>query len=129
MSESFITTVDNPYNPFTQFNEWMAFDHQKGYFTCEYLARIANTSMDLPDSVNFSIIEDAINEIISFDTLGIYQKVTKENFDSMKEKSFSEENKESLKLLEGSKEAETSEHTEIEAQTKEQSNDDESIED
>ena len=123
MVETMLTTVDNPYNPFTQYDDWMAFDHQKGYYTNEYLARIANTSMDLPDSVNFEIINDAINEIISFDVLGIYQKVTKDTFASMKAKPFSEENKESLKLLEGSKGLETSEDTIEEAESKEQSSD------
>ena len=36
-----ITTIDNPYNPFTQFDEWYAFDEGKGYCTSGYLARIS----------------------------------------------------------------------------------------
>lgn len=118
MAESMLTTIDNPYNPFTQFDDWMAFDHQKGYYTLEYLARIGNISNDLPDSVNSEIIEDAINEIISFNILGIYQKVTKENFESMKAKPLTEEQKESLALLEGTQTLETDEDTESEVQTK-----------
>ena len=39
-----ITTIDNPFNPFTQYDEWLAFDEQMGYYTNNYLARIANTS-------------------------------------------------------------------------------------
>ena len=31
-----ITTFDNPFNPFTQFTEWLLFDKEKGYTTCEY---------------------------------------------------------------------------------------------
>ncbi len=99
MSDFMLTTVDNPYNPFTQFDEWMSFDHQKGYYTLEYLSRIANTSIELPDSINEEIINDAINEILYFNMLGIYQKVSKETFDSMKSRSLSKENEESLKLL------------------------------
>lgn len=99
MKEVMITTVDNPYNPFTQFDDWMAFDRQKGYFTCEYLARVANTSLDIPDSIYYEIVNDAINEMIEFDVLGIYQKVTPETFDSIKSKPLSKENEENLKYL------------------------------
>lgn len=98
--ESFmLTTVDNPYNPFLQFDEWKAFDESKGYFTCEYLARIAKTSDELSDEDYNLAVNDAINEIIYFDLLGIYQKVTKETFDEMKSKPLTESQKESLELL------------------------------
>lgn len=94
-----LTTVDNPYNPFLQFDEWKAFDESKGYFTCEYLARIAKTSYELSDADNNIAIEEAINEILYFNVLGIYQKVTKENFDQMKQKALSSEQREALDLL------------------------------
>jgi hypothetical protein len=29
-----LTTVDNPYNPFLQWDDWYAFDMMKGYDTC-----------------------------------------------------------------------------------------------
>lgn len=99
MAESMLTTIDNPYNPFVQFDEWKAFDEQKGYFSCEYLGRIAKTSHELSDEDNSIAIEDAINEILYFDLLGIYQKVTKENFTAMKSRAPTEEQLEALKLL------------------------------
>lgn len=83
MPQSMLTTADNPYNPFVQFDEWYAFDESKGYHTCSHLARIAKTSYDLPDEENERAVEDAINEIISFDVLGIYRKVTPETFEDM----------------------------------------------
>ncbi len=101
MAESMLTTADNPYNPFTQFDEWMAFDHQKGYYTCEYLDRIAKTSDDLSDEQNDRLLEDAINEILDWNLLGIYQKVTPETFDKMKQRDLTEEEIESLKLING----------------------------
>lgn len=29
-----ITTTDNPYDPFTEFDQWESFDLKHGYFTC-----------------------------------------------------------------------------------------------
>ncbi len=73
--EVMITTIDNPYNPFTQFEDWKAFDEYKGYFTCEYLARISNTSPDLSDEENSLEMKRAIDEICRINSLGIYKKV------------------------------------------------------
>lgn len=75
-----LTTEDNPYNPFTQWQQWQAFDHLKGYYTQEYLSRIANTSPELSDDVNIEIINDAINEIVAYNILGIYKKVKESDF-------------------------------------------------
>lgn len=70
-----LTTVDNPYNPFTQYEAWYRFDEDKGYHSCAYLARIARTSDQLSDSENEAEIERAINDIIKYNPLGIYRKV------------------------------------------------------
>lgn len=75
---SMLTTIDNPFDPFTQFDEWLSFDEEKGYMTCEYLARIAKTSSDLSETDQNQEIERAIDEIIDLNVLGIYKKVTKE---------------------------------------------------
>lgn len=70
-----LTTVDNPYNPAKQFDEWRAFDESHGYHSCSLLARVAHTSEFFTDEVNEQIIEDAIDEIIEFDPLNLYKKV------------------------------------------------------
>lgn len=70
-----LSTKDNPYNPFTQFDEWNAFDIRKGYHTCSYLDRISYTSPYLPPADYEQAIEDAVDEAIKYDPLGIYVKV------------------------------------------------------
>lgn len=100
MAKSMLTTIDNPYNPFVQFDEWKAFDEQKGYFTCEYLGRIAKTSHELSDEDNDIAIEEAINDILFYNVLGIYIKVTENNFDQMMNKPHTEEQEEALSMLE-----------------------------
>lgn len=99
MSSPMLTTVDNPYNPFVQFDEWYAYDQSRGYNTCEYLARIAHTSIELTDEENDLLLNDAITEIIYYDLLGIYQKVTPETFDEIKSRPLTDDQKESLSLL------------------------------
>lgn len=70
-----LTTFDNPYDPFEQFQSWFLFDVEKGYNSCAYLGRIARTSEQLSDEENNIIIEEAIDEIIKYDFRNIYKKV------------------------------------------------------
>jgi hypothetical protein len=76
MAAIMLTTIDNPFNPFTQWDEWKSFDEDKGYFTCSYLARIAKTSDELSDVDYELAVEEAINEICELNTLGLYKKVS-----------------------------------------------------
>lgn len=76
-----LTTVDNPYNPFDDFEKWFMFDNIKGYGTCSYLARIARTSDALTPQENEQVLETAIDEIIRLDALNMYRKETKEASD------------------------------------------------
>lgn len=77
MEERMLTTEDNPYDPFTQFDEWYAFDIQNGYNTCAYLARIAVTSDELSETDNDQALDAAIDEIMEFNLTGNYKVVTK----------------------------------------------------
>ena len=71
----YLTTFDNPFNPFEDFNSWFLFDIEKGYNSCDYLARIARTSDALTEQENDEEIERAIDEIIKYDFQNIYKKV------------------------------------------------------
>lgn len=73
-----LTTFDNPFDPFEQFTSWFLFDTEKGYNTCGKLARIAKSSDNFTDKENNEEIERAIDEIIQYDFMNIYKKVSKE---------------------------------------------------
>lgn len=73
-----LTTVDNPFNPFEQFDSWFLFDVEKGYNSCAYLGRIARTSEQLSDEENDEEVERAIDEIIKYDFMNIYKKVKRQ---------------------------------------------------
>lgn len=78
--EYMLTTVDNPCNPFTEFNEWMAFDIAHGYHTLSILARIVNTSDDLSEADQLLAIQQAIEEIVKENVSGMFRKVSRESF-------------------------------------------------
>lgn len=76
-----LTTVDNPFNPFSDYRSWYNFDTRSGYHTCSLIARIAVTSHDLSDEEEDDTIIEAFDAIIDNDAVGIYKKVTPESFE------------------------------------------------
>lgn len=77
-----LSTIDNPFDPFDDFDSWFRFDCDKNYNSCSYLDRIARTSDQLSDEENDAEIERAIDEIIKYDFMNIYIKVKREDADS-----------------------------------------------
>lgn len=75
MNNCALTTFDNPFNPFENFDEWFAFDIQHGYNTCGKLMRIANIENDMSEVEYNNEIERAIDEIIQYDFVELYKKV------------------------------------------------------
>ena len=78
-SECMLTTIDNPFDPFEQFTSWLMFDKEKGYDSCERVARIAKCSDDMTEKEIDEENERAIDEIIKYDFMNVYKKVTKGN--------------------------------------------------
>ena len=78
-NECMLSTIDNPFNPFTDFVSWFMFDIEKGYNCCSYLARIVNLSDDMSQQEEDEEIERAIDEIIELNPVPIYIKVFKNN--------------------------------------------------
>jgi len=72
-----ITTIDNPFNPFDDFNSWFLFDIEKGYYTCSKLARLTNVSEGMTEKEEINEVERAIERLIELDPLDIYRKIEK----------------------------------------------------
>ena len=72
-----LTTTDNPFDPFDDFTSWFLFDIEKGYDSCGKVMRIAKLSDDLTEKEEDVEIERAIDEIIKYDPLDVYKKVTR----------------------------------------------------
>lgn len=73
-----LSTLDNPFNPFEQFDSWLRYDKDFGYNCCEKLARIAQVSDDMTEVEIDEEVERAIDEIVKYDFLGVYVKVSPE---------------------------------------------------
>ncbi|MCI6883140.1 MAG: hypothetical protein MR841_08865 [Lactobacillus johnsonii] len=65
-----VTTTDNPFNPFTEWDEWYFYDLSKGYSTCERLDRLSNTSSQLSDELNNEELEQAIDQMVEMGAVG-----------------------------------------------------------
>lgn len=76
VKEVFVTTFDNPFDYFKQFDDWYNYDHLMGYNTLEYLARLVKTAPDLSEEEEQLEIERAIDSMIEWNG-AFYKKVFK----------------------------------------------------
>lgn len=70
-----LSTIDNPYNPFTHYDEWIQYDESSGYYTNSFLSRVVMSSDELSEADQLVAIEQGIDEIVKENVLGIYCKV------------------------------------------------------
>lgn len=75
-----LSTIDNPYSPFDEFDLWYITDQRLGYNTPTLLARVAYTSSDLSDLDQEQAIDQAINDILENNISENYRKVTRKDF-------------------------------------------------
>lgn len=73
-----LTTTDNPYNPFEDFDSWYGYDQEKGYRTCEYLARSCYTSPLVSRLEEIQTRNKAIEDIVRINATGIWKYVERE---------------------------------------------------
>lgn len=82
-SECMLTTIDNPYNPFDNFDEWYSFDEMKARqenrpTCCGYLARVYLGPDDVSDNEFNQGMNDIVDEICRLNLSGKFRKITRE---------------------------------------------------
>lgn len=70
-----LSTIDNPYNPITDWERWFNWDATAGYHTPGLLARVVRSSPALSAADQEIAIEEAIDEIVQENVLGVFIKV------------------------------------------------------
>jgi len=73
--EYMLTTVDNPFNPFIQFDEWYTWDRNAGYNTPSLLARVVVSSDELSEADQAHAIDVAMDEIVKENVSGMHKKI------------------------------------------------------
>lgn len=71
-----LTTIDNPFDPFTQWDSWFMEDARLGYNTPGLIARIAFVSENLSEPDQAKAVLDAIDEIATINASGVHKKVS-----------------------------------------------------
>lgn len=74
-NEYLLTTIDNPFNPFTEPEKWNEFDSENGYHTTNFLARVLKSPNGLTEEDEKKDMNEAIQDIIDSDPFGIYIRV------------------------------------------------------
>lgn len=76
-----LTTFDNPFNPFVDFEHWFLFDIEKDYYSLSKLARLTNFNESMTEKEEAEETERAIERLIEIDPLDIYKKIYKPGFE------------------------------------------------
>lgn len=77
--DSMLTTFDNPFNPFTEFDRWWKEDLLLGHNCCGLLANESNVSDIASDEVNDKAIIEAMERIVKREPM-IYKIVYQSDF-------------------------------------------------
>ena len=83
MAACYATTMDNMYNPFTDYERWNAFDIEHKYFTNEWLAIFCKSSIHMDLDEFDDRINDAVNMLLDLNPFGIHYKVYESNADTV----------------------------------------------
>ena len=59
-----ITTLDNEFNPFEEFDKWKQRDEELGYDTCSTLDRIHGSTIELSNELNEILLENSIDNLL-----------------------------------------------------------------
>lgn len=74
----FLTTVDNPYHPVDEVDQWYAFDISHGYHTLDLLGRVLITAPTLSPPDREAALDFALDEIVSENVSGMHRVVNDE---------------------------------------------------
>lgn len=65
MADFMLSLATNPYDPFTQYDDWKNFDRHEGFDTDGLLARLVSTSDALSEPDQEAALESAIDSVLT----------------------------------------------------------------
>jgi hypothetical protein len=78
-----LSTFDNPYDPFTEWDEWYMWDLNAGYHTPGLLDRVARVSDEISEADQALAIQQAIDEIVRENVSGMHRKLKRGDFEKI----------------------------------------------
>lgn len=78
-----LTTKDNPFSPFKEFDDWLLYDIQHNYGTLNYFARVCRIADNMTDEEITIENERAVDQIIKNDIFDMYKKVVEFDNDEL----------------------------------------------
>jgi len=76
MKEFMLSLATNPFDPFTEYDDWIRFDRHEGFDTPGLLARCMSSADALSEPDQQLALEQAIESILSNPSfVGLYKKV------------------------------------------------------
>lgn len=73
-----LTTIDNPYNPKTDYLKWKQWDEESGYYTESYIARLLMMEEEFDIDNELKTVEltnKVINDVLENDPTNLYALV------------------------------------------------------
>ena len=83
MGDYMITTIDNPWNPFTHYHEWLDHDMRHGYNTDQWLYILSRSSNDLPMEEQDEQIDVGAQRLLELDPYGLHVKLYSHDADTL----------------------------------------------
>lgn len=80
LDPNMVTTIDNPYSPFTQWEDWYAYDTQYNHNTCSLLAMFTFAAEEIDVMADWF----GMTELVRESPLGLHIMVTESQFDALK---------------------------------------------
>ena len=80
-----VTTVDNKFNPFTNFEDWYRYDTDPAhpYCTSQWLDNFLKTSSLFDEETINSDVSDAIDDFLKLNPYGMHIKIFESDADKM----------------------------------------------
>ena len=75
--EYMITTVDNPFSPFDDFDKWFEYDVLHHHNTCQLLASFSTINETMSTKERLDAVEQAIDEVIRLDFQHKFKKISR----------------------------------------------------
>lgn len=77
--ETWVTTTDNPFDPFKDMDNWKRFDEDNGYHTVSLICRFLKDSDDYDTETYRQCLESAVDAVVEINPTGKYKKVVNPN--------------------------------------------------